>query len=116
MKLVITKNQSKGIMGGVSFEVRAKVLLSDEEQKLVQHYNLSNEILLQKNLVSIWGQPTDTKLDIRVKQLLTGDAMKCKDLSEVIAFSDSLKSACETLKSYIQVAKEFGGEEVFEIS
>jgi hypothetical protein len=32
MKLIITKNQSKGIIGGVSFEVFAKIQLLEEEK------------------------------------------------------------------------------------
>jgi hypothetical protein len=32
MKLIITKNQSKEIIGSVSFEVFAKIQLSEEEK------------------------------------------------------------------------------------
>ncbi len=35
MRLTISRNQSKGMMGGVSFEVRAHVQLTQEEQELV---------------------------------------------------------------------------------
>jgi hypothetical protein len=115
MKLTITKNQSKGMMGGVSFEVRAHVQLTPEEQKLVQYYKLENDVILSKKLVNIWGQPTDHNIEVRVKQLLNGEAYKCKDLGEVISYSESLKSACNTLKSYLEVAREFGGQEVYEI-
>jgi len=115
MQLVIVKNQSKGLMGGVRFQVTAQVRLTDEERQLVNHYRMENEVLLQKAMVNIWGQPTDTKLDIRVKQLLNGDSFQCKDLGEVISYSDSLKSACDALKSYLQVARTFGGEEVINI-
>ena len=114
MKLLMTKNQSKGVMGGVSFEVSAQVQLSDDERKLIQHYKLDNEILFQKKMVNIWGQPTDHLIDVRVKSLLGGQAYKCKSLDEVISYSESLKSACETLKSYLEIAKSFGGQEVFE--
>lgn len=115
MKLVMTKNQSKGMMGGVSFEVRGQIQLTAEEQKLVQHYKLENEVILSKKMINIWGQPTDHTVEVRVKQLLNGEAYKCKDLNEVISYSESLKSACGTLKSYLEVAREFGGEETYEI-
>jgi len=97
---MLTKAQSKGMLGGTSFEVRAQVRLTPEEQKLIKHYRLEEEVLFQKQLVNLWGQPTDHTLDIRVKHFLSGEAFKCKDLAEVIACSDSLKSACETLKAY----------------
>lgn len=112
MKLLITKNQSKGMMGGVSFEVRAQAQLTDEESKLVQYYKLDNEVLLSKKMINIWGQPTDHDVKVTVRQLLNGETFKCKDLNEVIAYTESLKSACGTLKSYLDVARGFGGQEV----
>lgn len=114
MKLILIKDQSKGMMGKVSFEVKAEIQLSDEEANLIKHYKLENEILFQKKMVSIWGQPTDHLIDVRVKNLHSGEIYKCKSLDEVISYSDSLKSACETLKSYLEIAKSFGGKEVIE--
>ena len=114
MKLVITKNQSKGLIGGVSFEVKAQVQLTDEERKLVQHYKLDNETLLNKKLINIWGRPTDHEVKVLVRQLVAGETYKCKDLSEVISYTESLREACSTLKGYIEVARGFGGQEVYE--
>ena len=114
MNLVMTKNQSKGMMGAVSFELTASVRLTDDEKKLIQHYKLENEILFQKKMVNIWGQPTDRLLDVKVKDLITGQTYKCKSLDEVISYSEGLKNACGTLKSYLVIAKDFGGEEIFE--
>lgn len=114
MKLILTKDQSKGLMGGVSFEVKAQVQLTEEEKKLIQHYKLEKEILLQKRLI-IWGQPTDHLIDVSVMNLLSGESYKCKSLEEVISYSDSLKEACKTLKIYLEIAKSFGGQEVIEI-
>lgn len=114
MKLILTKDQSKGMMGKVSFEVKAEIELSDEEANLIKHYKLENEILFQKKIVTIWGQPTDDFIDVRVKDLLSGEVYKCKSLNEVISYSDSLKSACVNLKSYLEIAKSFGGKEVVE--
>lgn len=115
MKLLLAKNQSKGLMGGVSFEVKARVELTQEEQELVKHYKLENEVLLSKKMVGFWGQPLDQTVQVSVKNLLNGENYKCKDLGEVIAYSDSLKSACKTLWVYLNVARSFGGQEVIEI-
>ena len=114
MKLVLTKNQAKGMMGNVSFEVKALVQLSQEESSLIDHYKLCDAVLFSKKMVFL-GQVMDKEAEVRVRDLLSGEGYKCKDLSEVIAYSDSVKSACETLKSYLEVARSFGGEEVVEI-
>lgn len=114
MKLLLTKNQSKGLMGGVSFEVRAQIQLTEHEQQIVQYYKLGNEVLLSKPLVNIWGQPTATNIEVRLGQMLQGTNFKCKDLGEVISYSESAKSACSTLKTYLAVASTFGGQEVID--
>jgi hypothetical protein len=114
MKLVLTKNQAKGMMGSVSFEVRSSVQLSQEESSLIDHYRLRDAVLFSKR-VTFLGQVTDKEVEVRVRDLLSGEAYKCKDLSEVIAYSDSVKSACETLKGYLEVARSFGGEEIVEV-
>lgn len=114
MKLILTKNQSKGIMGGISFEVKAKVELTQEEQNLIKHYKLENEILLSKKKV-FFGQTLDETVQVSVKNLLNGESYKCKDLGEVITYSDNLKSACNTLWTYLNVARGFGGQEIIEI-
>jgi len=114
MKLILTKEQSKGIMGGISFKVTAQVNLSYEEKELIKHYKLEKEILFRKRMV-FWGEPTDTFIDVKVIDLLAGETYKCKSLEEVMNYSSSLKEACETLKIYLEAAKTFGGQEVIEI-
>ena len=114
MRLVMTKNQSKGMLGGVSFEVSAQVQLTEPERQLVTHYKLGNEVLLSKPMVNIWGQPTNTNMEVRLTQLVQGTVYKCKDLSEVITFSENVKNACITLRTYLAVASTFGGQEVID--
>ena len=114
MKLVLAKNQSKGMLGGVSFEVRAQVQLTEQEQQLVNYYKLGNEVLLSRPMVNIWGQPTNTNVEVRLAQLLQGTTFKCKDLGEVIGYSESAKNACDTLRTYLAVASTFGGQEVID--
>jgi hypothetical protein len=102
------------MMGNVSFEVKALGHLSQEESSLIDHYRMRDAILFSKKIVFL-GQLTDKEVQVRVRDLLSGEAYKCKDLGEVIAYSDSVKSACETLKVYLEVARNFGGEEILEI-
>jgi hypothetical protein len=115
MKLMLTKNQAKGMLGATSFEVKAQVDITPEEQKLIQHYGLQGAVLFSKK-VTFFGKTTDKDIEVRVRDLLDGEGFRCKDLEEVIAYSESIKSACSTLKSYLDVAATFGGQEVFEIN
>lgn len=59
MELILTQDQGKSFLGGVKFEVKAQVRLTDQERELIQHYTLENEVIFSKKLVNIWGNPTD---------------------------------------------------------
>ena len=114
MQLALRRGQSKGLMGGISFEVFAQVRLSTEEQDLIQKYKQESVVVLQRP-VYIFGKPTDRVINLTVGQLIQGESFKCKDLGEVIGFSDNAVRACQTLKTYLDVAKTFGGEEILEV-
>lgn len=50
MKLHLTKNQTMKLLGGVKFEVKAKVVLTHEESELVRRYKLQNEMLVSRKM------------------------------------------------------------------
>lgn len=116
MKLKINRAQSKGMMGmgGVSFEVRSQVELTGEESQLVRHYQLEKEVLANKPL-RILGAETGRVLQITVASLVSGTTHKAPNLGEVQEYVQSLEEACRTLKSYLEVARTFGGEQVIDI-
>lgn len=114
MKLILSRNQSKGMIGGVAFEVRGQIQFTSEESELVRHYKLENEVLASKPL-RVLGRDTGQIVEVRVKTLVNGDSFKAKDLGEVIAHTENLVSACENLKTYLEVARKFGGQEVIEM-
>jgi len=112
MRLVIQRNQSKGMMGGVAFEVRSRLELTPEERTLVDHYGLNNEVITISNKKSLLtGQP----VSVRVKNLVSGDVFKAKNLGEVKDYSDEIVETCQLLKVYMAEAKKFKGDEVIEI-
>ena len=115
MKLILSQNQSKGMMGmgSVNFEVKAQVQLTPEEQDLIRHYKLENEVVLNRPEL-YFGQPTGEKIQVTVKQLLNGEALKCRNLNQVLEYTEGAKSACENLKVWLEVAAQFGGQEVIE--
>lgn len=115
MRLVLKKERKKKVFGGVSFRVSAEVKLTKEERDIVNAMKLKQDVLFSKKVTNIWGTPImDRKLKVTVGDLINGETYKCNDVGEVIAYSDSLKEACETLKTYIEAARTFGGEETYE--
>ena len=116
MKLAIQRGQAKGMMGmgAVSFEVRGQVQLTTEEAELVRHYKLDNEVLASKPL-RILGADTGRVIQITVSTLISGTTHKAQSLGEVEGYAESLVSACKNLKSYLAVARTFGGQEVIDI-
>lgn len=115
MKLILVRNQSKGMMGNVAFEVRGQIQFTPEEAELVRHYKLENEVLAARPL-RVLGRDTGQIVEVKVRTLVNGDTFKAKDLGEVIAHTENLASACEALKTYLDVARKFGGQEVVEIT
>jgi hypothetical protein len=110
MKLFITRDQAAGLLGGVRFELRARIELTQEEAELVNKYKANKEVLLQKEIKI----PFTTKavlLDIKIGGLMEGQTFKCKDILE---YEKNVKEASETFKNYLEVMKNFGGEEVIE--
>lgn len=114
MKLILIRNQAKGMMGNVAFEIRGKIQFTKEEADLVRHYKLENEVLASKPL-RVLGRDTGGVVEVKVKTLVNGDTFKAKDLGEVIGHTENLTSACENLKTYLEVARKFGGQEVLDI-
>ena len=115
MKVSIKKSQEKGMLGGVSFKIKANVELSDEERNLIKHYNMGSSILLSRKRKNIWGELTNEEVKIMVNEFVNGQVFSCKSLEDIISFEESIKEAAKTLKAYLLVAKNFEGEETIEV-
>jgi hypothetical protein len=113
MKLFIVRDQAKGFLGGVKFELRARVELTGEESQLVNKYKADKEVLLQKE-IKIPFTSKMVVLDINIGSLVAGQTFKCKDIADILEYERNVKESCETFKNYIDVMKHFGGEEVIE--
>ncbi|MDD2228946.1 MAG: hypothetical protein PHY48_06010 [Candidatus Cloacimonetes bacterium] len=111
MKLTISRDQAKALLGGVNFELRAHVQLTQQESEIIKKYKAHKEVLLSKEM-SLFGNKFN--IDIKIGDLVDGQAFKCKDISQIIETEKNIKEACASLKNYILVMNSFGGEEVFE--
>lgn len=67
MKLQITKDQGKGLLGGVRFQLDARVELTPEEAELVKRYKADEEALLQSE-ITVFGKKLT--FDVRIKDLV----------------------------------------------
>ena len=111
MKLYITRDQAKGMFGGVKFELKARVELTGEESGLVSKYKADKEVLIQKEIkIPFTGKAII--LDINIGSLVSGQEFKCKDIADILEYEKNVKEACESFKNYIEVMKSFGGEQV----
>lgn len=115
MKLIIKRDQAKKMMGGISFELQAKVELTDEENSLISKYKANKEVLMKKE-VKIPFTGRALVLNITIGSLMMGQTFKCNDIGEILEYEKSVKESCESFKNYIEVMGSFGGEEVIEFS
>jgi hypothetical protein len=111
MKLVLKREQDKGLLGGISFVLTARVDLTSDEQDLVKKYKVHKESLLSKT-ISILGR--EISYDLKIGDLIEGQRFKCKDVTEILKTEENVKEACQNLKTYLEVMRSFGGEEVIE--
>lgn len=55
-----------------------------------------------------------TGFDGETGSLMNGQAFKCNDIAEILEYEKNVKESCEAFKNYLEVMKNFGGEEVIE--
>lgn len=113
MKLSISRNQASGMFGGVKFELKAKVDLSEEESALIARYKAEKEVLLKKE-VKIPFTGKALILDLTIGSLVAGQSFKCADVAEILQTESLIKESCASFRTYLDVMSRFGGEEVIE--
>lgn len=115
MKLYINRDQAKGLLGGTKFELNARVELTNEEISLVNKYKADKEVLIQKQ-VKIPFTDKVAVVNINISGLMSGQVFKCKDIADILEYEKNVKEACEMFKNYIDVMKNFGGQEVIDFN
>jgi hypothetical protein len=109
MQLVIKRTQAdvKGMFGankGVQFNLHYRLLLTQEENALVERYKLHSHILSQAGSGAV-----ET-----VGDLLRGVSQSVQTVAVLLRNEEVAKRACNSFYSLILVAKSFGGEEVID--
>ena len=113
MKLMITRDQAKGMFGGVKFQMDAKVELTSDEAAVIKKYKADKEVLISKEVkIPFTGKAIN--LAITIDSLVAGQTFKCSDIAEILESEKSVKEACESFKNYIVVMNNFGGQETIQ--
>ena len=128
IKLKIRRNQAKGFVNGVAFNVHFIAELSPDAQRAIEHYRFGKTVLYQKELelkisfnifVALWRMfwlwITRSRWQITVNDLIKGRTVKCKSILEVLEVEDDVRVASELFAKILRTASWFGGEEVVEL-
>ena len=118
MKLTIKRDQAdlKGVFGGhkgVNFSLYAKADITNDEQKLIEHYKVGGYILASY-ILPIKGSE-NYEFHLSVNSLTNGDKTTTGSISTLLELEEKIKEGCHNLKNLLEVMKTFGGEEVIEI-
>ena len=103
------------LSSNVTFKVKAIVEISEEEKQLIKHYNIGNYTILERKRKNIFGELTNDIVKISINDLQIGHTFSCKSLDEIITFKENVKDASLNLKAILEVARNFEGEETFEV-
>lgn len=129
MKLTLQRSQAaKGMLSKtVQFSLNAKVSLTDQEAADVKKYKMGSEIIYSKDRMGYNEHDNDTAggmarnlaaiaaaITITVDDLVRGKTINCKDILEMMAIVEQVKSACGNFKAMLEAAAQFEGEEVIE--
>lgn len=131
MQLKLRRSQKTGLTGTPIFILDVMAELTSEETELVKKYKLKNQLVytseaadqnLAKADAGSWaglgGALLDrvTKRSFTLGDLVNGQHLECKDLGEVVATEDQVHQACQNIRGYIDVARQFdGSEQIVEI-
>lgn len=100
------------MLGGISFVLKAKVSLEDNERALIEKYKAGGISLMNKDVKFLGNSQT---VNITIKDLMIGQSFKSKDVGDIITCEENIRSACENFKDYIFVMSKFGGEGIIKL-
>lgn len=113
MQLRIRRDQSeqRGMLGGyrgMSFSLFAHVVLTHEEQELINRYKGVGDT----HLGAIRGGSEPVLVTVRT--LMEGQRFDTSDVLVLTSAEDELKQGCAAFRTLLNVMNSFGGEELFE--
>jgi hypothetical protein len=135
MKLKLKRSQKEAglVSKSILFCLDARVELTPEEADAVKKYKLGQQIIYnseasKQNLSKAGEELTHVgigsslkamalttmakmSLNISIDSLTQGHHIECKDMNELLGAEAAIRSACETLRGYLEKANTFDGQE-----
>ena len=102
MKLIVKKDQDKGLLGGIKFIINAWVEVTNEEKELINKYKVHKEVLFNKTNI--------LTTEITIGSLIDWAFFKCASIEEILIYEEAIKKSCKNLKTKLEIMKSFGGK------
>lgn len=127
MKLILSRNQkTTGIISKtITFYLDVRADLTEDEKVHIAMYKLGDVVLYEKDTIvggsGLLGVASRLaykalNITISVSDLENGKRIDCKDILEMLAIEEQVRTAAHTFKEVLEAAATFGGEEVIEIN
>jgi hypothetical protein len=127
MKLVIKRTKKTTAIGGKSkYQLYVRADITDEEKALIKENSLGKTQVVYHDRsggigavaqfsfwASLWKMIKDTQMT--VDTFVRGTTFGCKDVTELIDIEYQVRGASLTLRTILEMAKTFGGEEVLDV-
>lgn len=124
MELILKREQASKMLGGVKFELSARVELKSKEQDVIKKYQADRWVLHSRKpslaqaglevgsvAQAIGGKLFKVFSDITIGKLTSGVSFTCDNINDVLDHEDKIKEACATFYTYLVAMQNFGGEE-----
>ena len=135
MQLKIRRSQRDGgvISKTAIFCLDARAEFTSEEKRHITRYKLGKEVIYSSEAAKRHSEKGDANLgsgtvgnmkaigsflmarlnlNVSISSLEQGQHIECKSLEELIGAEDAMMTACQNLKTYLDVAATFDGREV----
>lgn len=104
VEFVAKRDQHKGLLGGMSFSLEARLDLDPSTRELISKYKVGGVALGRLN-----------NSTVTVNGLLSGVKEKCKDVFVLLENEDELREAAGNIVAMVEVMRSFGGSVEFDL-
>lgn len=125
MKLLLRRDQKSGMLSSkITFTLTVRAELTETEKENIKKYKLGETVLYAEREIvggsGLLGVASRLafkaiNLTIQVDDLAKGKVIDAKDIVEMLAIEEHVKTAAANFKEVLDAAASFGGETVIEL-